>query len=234
MDLNIDLGELDAEPAALFDIATTANVACGGHAGGGALLRRALERARDAGVSVAAHPSYPDRAGFGRSSRFSDPSATKRSVEEQCLLLRDEAELLGIEVGSVKPHGALYHDAASDPAYATALLDAAITALPSLRNLVGPPGSVLERLAHARGLGYLREGFADRRYDEAGQLVPRSSPGALITDPLACAEQAVALGEGGRFDTLCLHGDTPGAVEIGRAVREALERAGLLPGAVRR
>lgn len=229
MELNVDLGELDDEPVALFDVATVVNIACGGHAGGGELMTRALERARDAAVAVAAHPSYPDREGFGRRARFSEPGATRAAVEEQCRALLAEASRLGVEIASVKPHGALYHDASSDPHYAGALLDGAITAIASLREVVGPPGSVLERAVLERRLAYRREGFVDRRYDEAFRLVHRSHPGALLTDPDACVAQALTLAEGGHFDTLCMHGDTPGAVEIGRAVRAALERAGHVP-----
>ena len=233
MDLNIDLGELEDEPAALFGIATVVNVACGGHAGGGPLLQRTLERARDARVLVAAHPSYPDRSGFGRAPRFSPPDEVRRSVEEQCGLLAVEAARLKIEIGAMKPHGALYHDAAQDAEYSRALLDGAGAALPSLHAVVGPPGSKLQAAARERGLVFRAEGFADRRYDEAGRLVPRSHPGALLTEPGACAEQALLLARSGRFQTLCLHGDTPGAVEIARAVRRALEEAGLLaPSAV--
>jgi UPF0271 protein len=228
MELNCDLGELEDEPEDLFAIATVANVACGGHAGGGDLMRRTLERARVFGVRVVAHPSYADREQFGRRARFSTPLATAAAIEGQCVKLAIEAKRFGFTIDTIKPHGALYHDAAGDPLYAGALLDGAFRALPEFRAIVGPPDCVLEDIVKGRGLRYEREGFVDRRYDASMKLVPRSRPDALLTDPEDCVSQALFLARLEKFDTLCMHGDTPGAVRIGRAVRRALEGARLL------
>lgn len=226
--LNIDLGELPDEADELYALATTVNVACGGHAGDARSMSRALEAARTHGATVAAHPSYPDRAGFGRISRFCDAAGVRVSVASQCRALRTLAEAAGITIRTMKPHGALYHDASAVPGIGSALLDGAVEALPDLTTVVGPPDSAFGALVLSRGLGFLREGFADRRYDAQHRLVPRSQPGALITDPEACVDQALDLALSGRIDTLCAHGDTPGAVLIARAVRQALEARGLL------
>lgn len=228
MELNCDLGELEDEPEELFAIATVANIACGGHAGGGELMRRSLDRARLFAVRVVAHPSYPDREQFGRRARYSTPLATAAAIEAQCVKLAIEAGRFGFTIDTLKPHGALYHDAASDPLYAGALLDGAFRALPQFRSIVGPPDCVLEDIVKGRGLAYEREGFVDRRYDASMKLVPRSRPDALLTDPEDCVSQALFLSRLEKFDTLCMHGDTPGAVRIGRAVRRALEGAKLL------
>jgi UPF0271 protein len=229
MELNCDLGELEDEPEELFAIATVANVACGGHAGGGELMRRTLERARAAGTRVVAHPSYADRAGFGRAPRFSPPEQTAMAVEAQCVRLAIEAKRFGFDIDTVKPHGALYHDASNDADYAGAVLDGASRALPGFRAIVGPPDTILQDIARVRGFVYEREGFVDRRYDQTTfRIVPRSRPDALLTEPESCISQALLLARMGKFDTLCMHGDTPGALAIGRAVRGALEAAGLL------
>ncbi len=232
VELNVDLGELEDEPEELTWLATVANIACGGHAGGGEIMRRALSRARTAGTRVAAHPSYPDRAGFGRATRFCEPDEAKAEVAAQCARLRDEAAPMGIAVVTVKAHGALYHDAATLPDYAAALIEGAALALPGLRSIVGPPDTALQDIVQVRGLGYEREGFVDRRYEADLRLVPRSRHDALLTDPESCVSQALMLAKVGRFDTLCMHGDTPGAVGLVTRVRAALSQAGLLsPGA---
>lgn len=219
--LNIDLGELPDEPSELYALCTQANVACGGHAGDEASMRRAVSLARASGARVAAHPSYPDRAGFGRTSMPIAPAELAASVEAQCRALR----ALAGEVSIVKPHGALYHDVGRIPALAEAFLEA-VTAALGRPALVGPPGSSMEGRAHARGLAWIAEGFADRGYGSDGSLLSRGAPGALIEDPTRAAAQALALAP--TVQTLCVHGDTPGAVSIARAVRTALERAGAL------
>lgn len=228
VELNVDAGELPDEPEELFALATTVNLACGGHAGDAASMQRAVARAVSHGAQVVAHPSYADRAGFGRRARFCGAEQVAADVERQCGALRAVAREAGVAVRGVKPHGALYHDAAADPALATALVSGARRALPELERLVGPASGALKDAAEAAGLRYWAEGFVDRRYDAGGQLVPRDQPGALLTDPLACAAQAVALARSARYRTLCAHGDTPGAVEIARSVALALSGAGLL------
>ncbi|NUP07543.1 MAG: LamB/YcsF family protein [Polyangiaceae bacterium] len=228
IELNIDLGELPDEPEELYSLATRVNIACGGHAGDDASMRHALMLAKRHGAKIAAHPSYPDRAGFGRNPKFCSVEETARAVEAQCAKLRALGEEQAIAIDALKPHGALYHDANADDVMAAAIVDAALRALPSLTTMVGAPNTRFEHACRARGLAFLREGFADRRYDDAGHLVPRSKPNALLTDPAACVDQALRLAREGRYDTLCAHGDTAGSLGIARAVRAALDAEGLL------
>jgi UPF0271 protein len=229
MDLNIDLGELPDEPVELFSIATVVNVACGGHAGDTPSMAHAVSCAMTRGARIAAHPSYPDRAGFGRTSMPFAPAELASAVEAQCAALQSIARRLGSPVSAVKPHGALYHDAGRDPAIAAAVLDGAVRGLgvaPATLVVVGPPrGALLDR-SLGRGAAYAREGFADRGYRADGSLVPRTAPGALLTEPEACARQALGLFRAGGLETLCVHGDTPGAVAIAARVRDALAGAG--------
>jgi 5-oxoprolinase (ATP-hydrolysing) subunit A len=232
--LNIDLGELPGEPDELYALASVANVACGGHAGDEASMARALGLALARGTLVAAHPSYPDRAGFGRVSMAIDPAALRASVAAQCAALRQIAAASGAQISMLKPHGALYHDAARDEATAQAVVDGALEGLglpPAELSLVGPPAGALLERARAAGARYLREGFADRGYAPGGGLLPRGTTGALLAEPAAAAAQALALARSGSVDTICVHGDTPGAVPIARAVRLALDGlpAALLP-----
>lgn len=227
VDLNVDLGELPDEPPALYELATVVNVACGGHAGDGATMRAAVRAARAAGARVAAHPSYADREGFGRRAAFAPATAAADAVLAQCRDLAVIAAEEGVAIALAKPHGALYHDAARDPELAAATVDAVIAALGGV-TLVGPPTGALVAAARTRGLAYAREGFADRGYDTSGELLPRGAPGALLDDPATAARQALALARRGDLETLCVHGDTPGAVAIARAVRAALEEAGWL------
>ena len=223
--LNVDLGERDGEPAELYALATAVNVACGGHAGDDASMARAVELAIAAGARLGAHPSYPDRERFGRVALDLEPSALYTTVAAQCASLAAVARAHGARVEHVKLHGALYHDASRRADVAAAALDAAVSALPDAPIVVGEPDSALARAALARGLRYEREGFADRRYDAAGQLVARGTPGALLA-PHEAATQAAALAATAAFDTLCVHGDSDDALAVARAVRAALgERA---------
>ncbi|MBI2390051.1 MAG: LamB/YcsF family protein [Deltaproteobacteria bacterium] len=232
MTLNVDLGELPGEPEELYRLATQVNVACGGHAGDVASMDRAVALAVAAGTAIAAHPSYPDREGFGRRSVDRAPSEVARSVAEQCSALRSIAAMRGAVVRAVKPHGALYHDLSRRPELVEPLLDAVVTTLGADAAIVGPPGSPMAARAATRGLRWIAEGFADRGYAPDGSLLPRGTPGALIEDPSTAARQAVSLAlagkSGRRIDTLCVHGDTPNAVAIARAVREALASSGVL------
>lgn len=213
--LNIDLGELPDEPEELYRLATVANIACGGHAGDRASMERAVALSAKHGTRIAAHPSYPDREGFGRTTMAIEPEALGRSVEEQCRALASVAGTIAL----VKPHGALYHDLGKNPALADAFLAGVERAL-GPATIVGPPGSPL-----AARTRFVAEGFADRGYD-GDALIPRGRPGALIEEPSRAAEQALSLAS--RVQTICVHGDTPNAVAIARAVRDALERAGVL------
>lgn len=222
-DLNIDLGELPQEPQTLYSLAHRVSVACGGHAGDEESMRLSCILARQAGAHVGAHPSFEDRAHFGRRFIALSPEQLHESVYRQCSILTGVASSVGLELAHVKPHGALYHAANGDPALAEALVAATVAAVGRVP-LVGPPSGELARAAAAAGLSFLREGFADRRYLPDGTLASRSDPGALIADPEAAADQALSLASSGRFDTLCVHSDSPGAVEIARAVRRAIER----------
>jgi UPF0271 protein len=162
------------------------------------------------------------------------PEDLAASVEAQCAALQAIARKLGYPAAIVKPHGALYHDAARDPALAAAVIDGASRGLglPAAEiTVVGPPRGALLETALRRGARYAREGFADRAYQADGTLVPRGRPGAVITDPAACARQALSLVSAGGIETLCVHGDTKDAMVIAARVRDALVQAGALAGA---
>jgi UPF0271 protein len=234
--LNIDLGELPNEPEELYALASIANIACGGHAGDEASMRRAVGAATRSGARISAHPSYPDRARFGRVRIDIDPAALRAILVEQCRLLLAAAEPAGARVEYVKPHGALYHEAARDPATAETVVDAAARALGRGVVVIGPASGALRDAAHEAGISYAREGFADRAYRiappsteeeafAAGRLVPRTDDGALLATPEACVAQAMRLVASNAVDTICVHGDAPRAVEVARAVRRALDGA---------
>lgn len=219
--LNVDVGELADEPPELVALASLVNVACGGHAGDEATMRAVCARARSSGAGVGAHPSYEDRAGFGRRALDVPASELRDQVRAQCARLAVAAAAEGVAVTHVKPHGALYHRAVADPVVAEAVLAGAADALGPVA-VVGPPKGALHAAAARRGLAYLREGFADRGLRPDGSLVPRGEPGARLEDPAAAAAQALRLAAAGH-DTICVHGDASGAVAIARAVRRALD-----------
>lgn len=219
--LNIDLGELPDEPPELAALAGWANIACGGHAGDPESMRRTILRVRG---RIAAHPSYPDHAGFGRTSMPLPAEALRETVATQCAALVAAAAAHGRRVVGVKPHGALYHDADRDPRIAEAVIAGALDALGPGIAVLGPARGALSDAARAAGLVAWREAFADRGMDTDGRLLPRGARGALLTEPAAAAAQAATLLETGAVDTLCVHGDTPGAIVIARAVAEVIER----------
>jgi UPF0271 protein len=218
IDLNADLGEVPGD-LALMAVVSSANVACGGHAGDASTMADAAAAAEEHGVHVGAHPSYVDREGFGRRDRDDPAGVVAAQVADQVALL------CGLTtVRYVKLHGALYHRANRDAATAAALL-AALEPLP-VRHVLAQPGALLD-LARERGWGWTVEGFCDRAYREDGSLVDRREPGAVLEEPQEVVGQAVRLAVGGRFGSLCLHGDTPGALRLAREVRAALEREGV-------
>lgn len=219
IDLNADLGEEVTDDAALLAVVTSANVACGYHAGTPAIMRAVCDEAAARGVAVGAQVSYADRASFGRVARDVPGELLREQVADQVGVLSTIAEAAGTAVRYVKPHGALYHRVIDDGEQATAVL-AGSDGLPVL----GMPG-VLLTLARAQGRPVFHEGFPDRGYTPDGRLVPRAEPGALVTDESAIVAQALALAT--TVDSLCLHGDSPGAVGHASAVRRALEEAGL-------
>jgi UPF0271 protein len=218
VDLNADLGEEVTDDEALLGIVTSANVACGYHAGSTAIMAAVCERAARLGVSVGAQVSYDDRAHFGRVSLDVEPDLLRDQVADQVATLAGIAASAGTTVRYVKPHGALYHRVLDDEDQAEAVL-AGSGALPVLTM----PG-VLARRAAAAGRVVLSEGFPDRAYGDDGRLLPRDRPGAVLDDAAAIAGRAVELAAS--VDSVCLHGDTPGAVGHARAVRRALEGAG--------
>lgn len=219
--LNLDAGERDDETEELWAPCDLLSIACGGHAGDEQSMTRVVAYcARRRRPAIGAHPSYPDREGFGRRTIEISSQALRDSVAAQCAALATVAAAHGARVRYVKPHGALYHDAARELSSASAVLIGARQALGSDIVVIGPPRGVLHDAALDLGLAYLREGFADRATRPDGSLVPRSEPGALITEPAAAAARARELA--GEVDTICVHGDTPDAIAIVRAVREAL------------
>lgn len=240
IDLNADLGEtVDGVPTAdddaLFSVVSSANVACGGHAGDAASMAEAVARALRFGVAVGAHPSYPDRAGFGRRALSIGGAELRTALNGQLAALLEA----GADIRYVKPHGALYHAVGTDAAHAEALADAVSELAARLGRplpILGMPG-LISRAARARGLGFVHEAYLDRGYRADGTLVPRDLPGAVVSDPAAAAVRAVRLAQEGtvlatdgtavsvRAASLCLHGDSPAAVETARAVRAALESA---------
>ncbi len=219
--LNIDAGESDAEAEDLYRHADRVNVACGGHAGDERSMGRVVNSCRAFRTAVGAHPSYPDRPNFGRKSLVMSPGALTSSVNEQTAALAEVGARLGVPVTSLKPHGALYHDANRDRAIAESVLRGATEALGFDFLVIGPPAGFLHDVSRALGLRFAREVFADRGV-RGGALIPRGEPGALIEDPETAAENARSLLKQGEFETMCVHGDTPHAVAIASAVRMAL------------
>lgn len=219
IDLNADLGEGVTDDEALLDVVTSANVACGFHAGDEPTMRAVCVRAAALGVAVGAQVSYADRAGFGRRDLDVAPAVLEAQVAEQVAVLSEIAAQAGTRVSYVKPHGALYNRVVHDAEQAAAVLRGS-PGLPVL----GLPGSVLLALARDLGREARREGFPDRAYTPDGRLVPRSEPGAVLTDTALIARRAVELAPG--VDSVCVHGDEPEAVEHARAVRAALTQAG--------
>ena len=220
MQLELDAGE--GEPEALWPLIDALAIACGGHVGDDASMGRALAACARRGLIAGAHPAYVDREGFGRRTIAVAPHVLADQIHDQCAALARLAVDHGIAIAFAKPHGALYHDAARDPAIAEAVVSAVIRALGEVA-IIGPSWGATNALrdaALARGLRYLREGFADRALRPDGSLVPRGEPGAVLEDPAAAVAQARALVD--RVDTLCIHGDSPNALAIARAVRAAL------------
>jgi 5-oxoprolinase (ATP-hydrolysing) subunit A len=222
IDLNADLGEGVTDDPGLLAVVTSANVACGYHAGDAATMAAVCREAARRGVVVGAQVSYADRAGFGRVPMEVAYDVLRAQVADQVDVLGGIADRAGTAVRYVKPHGALYNRVVDDPAQAEAVLDGSGD-LPVL----GLPGSVLLARAEAAGRTVWREGFPDRGYTPSGRLVPRGEPGAVLDDPAVIARRAVEMARSGRVDSVCVHGDNPGAVATARAVRDALEADGI-------
>lgn len=253
IDLNADLGEWDAGSgddaaerhacvdAALMEAVSSVNVACGGHAGDAGSMRATVRAAARMGLAIGAHPSYPDRTGFGRTPMALGGAALEREVAHQIALLAAIAAEEGARLAHVKPHGALYHRAAVDPAVAERVA-AAIAAVDRGLVVVGLSGGALLSAARRLGLQPASEVFCDRAYAGDGGLVPRGEEGAILTDAAAAAARVVTMLREGRVaardgrpvdvvaDTACIHGDSPDAAAFARRLRDALEDAGVVIG----
>lgn len=237
IDLNADVGE-GMDDAALLPFVTSANVACGMHAGDPGVMDGTVTLALSHGVRVGAHPGYPDRANFGRAALELPADAIENLVLYQVAALDGFVRSRGGTLTHVKPHGALYHSGAEFPDVARAIAEGVRRFRTSLV-LVGAAGSMLIEAGREAELAVAEEAFADRRYLPDGSLVSRSEPGAVITDPEEAAEQAVSLArdrvavaaDGSRVsvraDTLCLHGDTPGVERIARRIHERFRSEGI-------
>jgi 5-oxoprolinase (ATP-hydrolysing) subunit A len=243
IDINCDMGEsfgswtLGADAEVLPHI-TSANIACGAHAGDPSVMRRTVRMARAAAVRVGAHPGFADLQGFGRREMQVDPAELEDSLIAQIGALAAIAQAEGVPLQHVKAHGALYNMAVREQSLAEAIARAIAACGPSLV-MFGLPNSALLAAGRAAGLRVAAEGFADRSYEEDGSLTPRGRPGAVIHDPEAVVLRAVRMIRDGivltaagreiplRVDTICVHGDTPGAPELTRRIHAALTDAGV-------
>jgi len=232
IDLNADVGEGRGEEP-LYALITSANIACGGHAGNEETMHEAVRLALRHGVAIGAHPSYPDREGFGRVTMNLPPGALSRAIAAQVDALVQAAESEGALVTHVKPHGALYADAASRRDVALAVASGVASVSAGLV-LVGLASSSALRVWSEEGFCVAAEGFADRAYATDRTLVPRTNALALITNPEAAASQAIRLAGEGLCATICVHADTKGAAMIAAAVRRGLEEAGFVLSALAR
>jgi UPF0271 protein len=243
IDLNSDVGESYGawrlgDDEALLQVVTSANVACGFHAGDPATMRRTVALAAANGVSIGAQAGYPDLVGFGRRELGATPRQIHDDVLYQLGALDGICRAEGTRVRYLRPHGALYHRCALDLEAAEAAVAACHAFDPDLA-VVAPPGSAMLLAAQAAGIPVIREGFADRRYAPDGTPAPRAAADAVVADVEAAVQQALALALDGAVtavdgsvlatavDTICIHGDTPGAALLARAVRDALQRAGV-------
>jgi 5-oxoprolinase (ATP-hydrolysing) subunit A len=224
IDLNCDIGELAdvALEEALMRSVTSANVACGGHAGDAVTMERTVRLARQYGVAVGAHPGYPDRVNFGRVELPLSGAQIAGAVAGQVRALADIAG----ELTHVKPHGALYNLAAKDAGVARAIGEG-VASIDRELVLVGLAGSAMLEVWREMGFRVAGEGFADRRYEPDGSLRSRKFADALISSPGQAAAQALRLAREGGAETICVHSDTPGSVRILAAVSEALRKAGI-------
>ena len=243
IDLNCDLGEgfgrwSLGDDDGLLEVVTSANVACGFHAGDAPTMRRVCEWAADRGVAVGAQVSYRDLAGFGRRRVDYEPAELRDEIIYQIAALDGFARVAGSRVSYVKPHGALYNAVVHHQEQATAVVEA-IRLYDASLPVMGLPGSLILDVAGRAGVDTVTEAFADRGYTPQGTLVPRSQPGALLHDPWHVAERMVTMVKPGQLQasdgsdvavsasSICVHGDSPAAVEMAVAVRRALSEAGI-------
>jgi 5-oxoprolinase (ATP-hydrolysing) subunit A len=243
IDLNADLGESEdaadiSRDIAIMDVVSSVNIACGGHAGSERVMRILLNAAKERGIAVGAHPSYPDRENFGRIAMLMDDDDLTASLIEQLQAMQALAVEMGVVVHHVKPHGALYNDMANSEALSDLVCRAAREVFPNAV-LVGLASSKTQKLADDREQPFVAEAFVDRRYTNRSRLVSRSENGAVIEDQAERVAQALSLAKFGTAmaatgedigidaQTLCLHSDSDGALQTARAVRIALEKEGI-------
>ena len=238
VDLNADVGEGCGQDAVLMPLISSANIACGLHSGDVDTMRDAVQLAIEHGVAIGAHPSFPDRDHFGRREMKLAAADLHESIVGQVQMLAELAMGAGARLRHVKPHGALYNMAARDEELAHAVV-AAIRSVDSSLMIFGLAGSALVKATRKMGMRGVGEAFADRAYRADGSLVPRDQPGSVLDDASAVASRAVAMVregivvaiDGSRLsldaDTICIHGDTPGAPAMARRIRDALAAAGI-------
>jgi UPF0271 protein len=230
IDLNCDIGEgfgvyRTGEDERLLDVVTSANIACGFHAGDPATMLRTVRLCAERGVAIGAHPGLPDMAGFGRREMAISPQEAYEMTVYQLGALYGFVRAEGAVMRHVKPHGALYNMAAADAGLAEAIAEA-VRRVDAALVLVGLAGSELVRAGAAAGLATAAEAFADRRYRQDGTLVPRREPGAMIGDAAEAVGQVLRLAAAGQAQTVCVHGDGPHALEFASRVRQGLQQAG--------
>ena len=245
--LNADIGELPgangrALDRAILDVVTRCSIACGGHAGDQESMAATVKAADARNVPIGAHPSYPDREGFGRQQMKLSRLELSATLLQQVRALAAIARERGVTITHLKPHGALYNSAARDDDISRTIVDVTIQSRIPL--LIGPPNSRLQAAAEFAGLAYLAEGFADRTYEASGDLTPRTMDGAVIESDADRVRQAVQIASTGTVTTrtgetialpvrtICVHGDTPGALASARHIRDALQDAGITVVAV--
>ena len=238
IDLNADLGEGCGSDEELLGIVSSCNIACGGHAGDHATMIETVRLALENGVTIGAHPGYPDRENFGRESGYLKGDALYESLAAQVTTLAEICAPLGATLSHVKSHGALYNDALDDRELANII--ARVTAeAPGAPTMIGMAGSAMQSAAQQHDVEFIAEGFVDRAYEADGTLVSRNEPGAIHTDLNVATTQAARIAQQGEVTardggvikvaakTLCIHGDTPGAAQAARAVHKALESNGV-------
>jgi 5-oxoprolinase (ATP-hydrolysing) subunit A len=238
VDLNADVGEGCGQDVSLMPLISSANIACGLHAGDAGTMREAVALARAHDVVIGAHPSFPDREHFGRREMRLSAEDLHECIVAQVRSLADIAASAGVRLRHVKPHGALYNMAARDEKLAVAVVNAIRSVDPSLA-IFGLAGSEVVEAAARMGLHSVSEAFADRAYRADGSLLPRDQPGSVLRDATEVAARAVAMARDGsvvavdgsrihvQADTICIHGDTPGAPALARTIRDALASAGI-------
>jgi UPF0271 protein len=238
IDLNADLGEGAPHDEALLESVSSINVACAWHAGSAEQMLSLVRAARERGVAIGAHPSFPDRANFGRQEMTLPLSSVRAGLLYQIGALDGIVRAEGAQLAHVKAHGALYNQAARDPELAHCIAQAIRDFNPQLK-VVGLAGSLFIDAVRAAGLRALEEGFADRRYTAAGHLVKRGTPGALIDDESSMLAQVLSMVKTGsvlaqdgtvrqlHVDTICLHGDAPNVLEFARAIRAQMRQEGI-------